>query len=151
MGMCLKRKDGHNTLQRQYYTRSYSSALSIEIFKGTPQRQRKNDHKKDSSNFLTFAYDTSSHGHLEQKVCITYNYLLPAPSPTFIEFWDSQQGVHRNSTTSVTPSHYSWIGPLVYTHDKSICQRTKRATTNPRPPLESSRQGEFRPAGTIFV
>ena len=34
---------------------------------------------------------------------------------------------------------------------KIICQRIRRATTLLRPPLESSRQGEFRSAGSIFV
>ena len=34
---------------------------------------------------------------------------------------------------------------------KRICQRTVRATTIPRPPLENSRWGEFVSALTIFV
>ena len=36
---------------------------------------------------------------------------------------------------------YSWIGRQRNTHKKSICRETERATTNPRPPLESSRRG----------
>ena len=47
--------------------------------------------------------------------------------------------------------HYSWIGPPVETHEKSICQQTIRAMTIRRPPLESSRRGEFRSAVIIFV
>ena len=42
-------------------------------------------------------------------------------------------------------------GPPVETHEKSIAGRTRRATTIPRPPLESSQRGESKSALTIFV
>ena len=45
---------------------------------------------------------------------------------------------------------YSWIADQLHTHTKN-CQQTRRATTIPRPPLEKSRQGEFRSASHIFV
>ena len=48
-------------------------------------------------------------------------------------------------------SLYSWIAVQRLTHQKSIRQHTRRATTIPRPPLEISWQGEFRSAVTIFV
>ena len=38
-----------------------------------------------------------------------------------------------------------------YELTKIICQQTRRATTIPRPPLESSWRGEFRSIRTIFV
>ena len=43
------------------------------------------------------------------------------------------------------------LDPPVETHEKSIYQRTKRAATIPRPPLESSWRGESKSAVTIFV
>ena len=58
---------------------------------------------------------------------------------------------HKLSCYNFNDRHYSWIGPPVETHKKLICQRTVRATTTPRPPLESSRQGESKPAETILV
>ena len=45
---------------------------------------------------------------------------------------------------------YSWIADQRDTHEKLICQRTRRATTIPRPPLGNSRRGEFRSAGFIL-
>ena len=55
------------------------------------------------------------------------------------------------ANTTLVGSMYSWIGPLVETHEKSICRRTRRVTTIPRPPLKSSRQGESRSTGYIFL
>ena len=46
---------------------------------------------------------------------------------------------------------YSWIADQVSAHEKSICRRTRRVTTIPRPPLKSSRREEFRSIRTIFV
>ena len=46
---------------------------------------------------------------------------------------------------------YSWIADQVSAHEKSIWRKTRRVTTIPRPPLESSQQGEFRSAWYIFV
>ena len=46
---------------------------------------------------------------------------------------------------------YSWIADQPDTHEKLICQRTRRVTTIPRPPVESSRQGEFRFSGFHFL
>ena len=48
-------------------------------------------------------------------------------------------------------STYSWIGRPIWADKKLIYQRTRRVTTLLRPPLESSRRGEFRSAGSIFV
>ena len=45
---------------------------------------------------------------------------------------------------------YSWIGPPVQADKKSICHRTRRARIISRPPLESSRRGEFRSFRYIF-
>ena len=56
----------------------------------------------------------------------------------------------RHCFSPVSWQSYSWIGP-VDAHEKPIPQRTKRATTISRPPLESSRRGEFNSAGIIFV
>ena len=46
---------------------------------------------------------------------------------------------------------YSWIADQRHSHEKSICQRTRRVTTLSRPPLESSRRGESRSVRSIFV
>ena len=46
---------------------------------------------------------------------------------------------------------YSWIERQKYAHKKSIPEKTVRATTIPRPPLESSRREESRSAWSIFV
>ena len=46
---------------------------------------------------------------------------------------------------------YSWIGPPVDAHNKIIYRRTRRVTTIPRPPWESTRRGESKSALTIFV
>ena len=44
------------------------------------------------------------------------------------------------------------VDGFVVSHtEKSICQRTVRATTIPRPPLKSSRQGKFRSSGFHFL
>ena len=48
-------------------------------------------------------------------------------------------------------NYYSQIGPPKRTHKKSICQQTKRATTNPRPPLESFWQGASIGGVSIFI
>ena len=45
----------------------------------------------------------------------------------------------------------SWIADQPDAHEKSISQATRRVTTIPRPPLESSRRGEFRSEWSIFV
>ena len=49
------------------------------------------------------------------------------------------------------PVGYSWIPDQQDAHEKLICQRTRRATTIPRPPLESSQWEEFRFVRSIFV
>ena len=46
---------------------------------------------------------------------------------------------------------YSWIADQVSAHEKSIFWQTRRVTTIPRPPLESSWRGEFRSFWAIFV
>ena len=48
-------------------------------------------------------------------------------------------------------SDYNWIALPMYAHTKLIPRRTRRAMTIPRPPLESSQQGGFRSAVSIFV
>ena len=46
---------------------------------------------------------------------------------------------------------YGWIADQQHAHKKSIFQQIRRATTIPRPPLKSSRQGKLRSAVTSFV
>ena len=46
---------------------------------------------------------------------------------------------------------YSWIDDQRDAHKKTIFRKSRGVTTIPRPPLESSRRGEFRSAVTIFV
>ena len=46
---------------------------------------------------------------------------------------------------------YSWIGPQVETHEKSIPGQTRRTTTISKPPLESSWQGDSKSAWSSFV
>ena len=46
---------------------------------------------------------------------------------------------------------YSWIANQPDTQEKLICQRTRRVTTIPRPPWESSRREESKSALPIFV
>ena len=48
-------------------------------------------------------------------------------------------------------NYYSWIADQPDAHEKLICQRTRRAATILRPPLESSRRGKFRSDWSIFV
>ena len=56
-----------------------------------------------------------------------------------------------NAFREIVKSLYSWIANQRDAHKKSISQATRRVTTIPRPPLESSRQGEFRSEWSIFV
>ena len=49
------------------------------------------------------------------------------------------------------PTGYSWIAFSVDAHEKLIWQATRKVTTIPRPPLESSRRGEFRSEWSFFV
>ena len=46
---------------------------------------------------------------------------------------------------------YSLIADQRDTHEILICRQTRRVIAILRPPLESSRRGEFRSAGPIFV
>ena len=46
---------------------------------------------------------------------------------------------------------YSWNTDQRDAHKISILQATRRVTTIPRPPLESSRRGEFRSEWSFFV
>ena len=46
---------------------------------------------------------------------------------------------------------YSWIADPQDAHKKLICQSTSRVTSLSRPALESSRRGESRSTGFIFV
>ena len=46
---------------------------------------------------------------------------------------------------------YSWIADQRDEHEQLICQRTRRITTIPRPPLERSRRGRFRSFRSIFL
>ena len=48
-------------------------------------------------------------------------------------------------------SNTIWIADQRHAHEKLICQRTVRATTFSRPPLKSSRRGEFRSDWFIFL
>ena len=57
---------------------------------------------------------------------------------------------HENKQINYV-NRYSWIAFSVDAHKKLIWQRTERATINPRPPLKSSRRGEFRSEWSIFV
>ena len=50
-----------------------------------------------------------------------------------------------------TAHTYSWIANQRHTHEKLVCRRTRGTTTLLRPPLESSRQGEFRSDVTILL
>ena len=52
--------------------------------------------------------------------------------------WAGTIKLHPPKTAGLDPR------PQVKTHEKLIPGRTRRAATNPRPPLESSRQGESR-------
>ena len=54
-------------------------------------------------------------------------------------------------TLTVKIKNYSWIADQRDAHEKLICQRTRRVTIIPRPPLESSRRGEFRTFDYIFL
>ena len=45
---------------------------------------------------------------------------------------------------------YSWIGPPVHAREELIPEKRRRATTNPGPPLESSRREEVKYAVSIF-
>ena len=45
---------------------------------------------------------------------------------------------------------HSWVGSPVDAHEKSTPEK-KRATINPRPRMESSRQGESKYTVSIFV
>ena len=47
------------------------------------------------------------------------------------------------------PLQLNWTSST--SRQKIICQQTRRVTTIPTSPLESSRQGEFRSAGSIFL
>ena len=47
--------------------------------------------------------------------------------------------------------NYSWIARPVQLHKKLICQKLEVDTKNPRPPLESSREGASKWGGTHFV
>ena len=46
---------------------------------------------------------------------------------------------------------YSWIRRPLWADNKVICQRTRRVTTTPRPPFESSWREEFRSSGFRFL
>ena len=63
----------------------------------------------------------------------------PLPPPHLCEEW------------LFRPLNYSWIGRPIRADKKIICQCTRRVTTLSRPPLESSRRGESKSAGSIFV
>ena len=52
---------------------------------------------------------------------------------------------------SAVAGAYSWIANQRDAHETSILQATRRVTTIPRPPLESSRQGESESDRAIFV
>ena len=65
--------------------------------------------------------------------------------------WDDDITEQPAETTTLNNQIYSWIGRPIRADIKLICQRTRRATTLLRPPLESSRRGEFRSSGSIFV
>ena len=54
------------------------------------------------------------------------------------------------ATTARTSDSYSWIGRPIRADKKLILEKTVRATTLSRPPLESSRRGESRSAWSIF-
>ena len=58
---------------------------------------------------------------------------------------------HRTRCKDPWGMQYSWIGRPIWADKKLIYRRTRRVTTIPRPPLESSRRGEFRSSGSIFV
>ena len=75
-------------------------------------------------------------------------HLLFKPRTPSLLKQDTHVVSRRDNRTQI---YYSWIGPPVETHKKSICRRTRRVTTIPRPPLESSRRGESRSAWYIFV
>ena len=60
-----------------------------------------------------------------------------------------QRGIHMKFDGATT--NYSWIGRPIGADKKSIYRRTRSVMTITRQPLESSRQGEFRSAGSIFL
>ena len=83
-------------------------------------------------------------------------------------FYVPAPGMRDRGETYVVPKHlvvsdsriqgtgfllhkYSWIGPPVDAHEKSICQRTEGATTNLRQRTENSRRGKPRSTWSIFV
>ena len=61
--------------------------------------------------------------------------------------WNSEVILYYLESTRL----YSWIGRPIRVDKKIIPEKTVRATTIPRPPLESSRRGESRSAWSIFV
>ena len=60
-----------------------------------------------------------------------------------------QRGIHMKFDGATT--NYSWIGRPIGADKKSIYRRTRSVMTITRQPLESSRQGEFRSGGSIFL
>ena len=59
---------------------------------------------------------------------------------------EQRQGIQ----TPITYHYYSWIGPPVETHEKLVPEKSKRTTTIPGPPLESSRRGKSKSALTFL-
>ena len=65
---------------------------------------------------------------------------------------DSPVRDDRKLPAVVPCAHSSTAGILPqYTHENIIPKTNVRATTIPRPPFESSPQGKFKSAFTIFV
>ena len=63
-------------------------------------------------------------------------------------------GLHdhlKGSFSTNRNSFYNWIADQRYAHEKSIFRQTRGVTTISRQSLESSRQGKFRSAGSIFL
>ena len=86
--------------------------------------------------------------------CYILEKMKPVWSDKFAHFkiyCDNGCGLARNTTVNKLCKWYSWIADQLSAHKKLICQRTRRTTTIPRPPLESSWREKIRSTWYIFV
>ena len=91
----------------------------------------------------------------QTEACFVFIHVFSGPHASYnlkdkqsVAMWHRLQ----SCTTSPVLAYfvYSWIGRPIRADKKSICQRTRRATINPRPRMKSSRQGESRSSRYIF-
>ena len=96
-----------------------------------------------NANLHRVCHASQAHLYLGRRSCFGCPLINEAMTYTKTRFGYSQYPI---SSTKA----YSWIGPPVHAHGKLIPEKTRRATTNPRPPLESSRREEVKYAVSIF-